>query len=585
MAGRRFDMFKTAVVFALPLITLACAGAAHGQAIERNLPPAPPTPAQPVLGPNATPSDQDDRVIGPALSGLLLLGPDDQVRTAPVEGVNTALVGRLNLAAPRSALASFLGKPLSRKLIADIESTIARYYRRRGYPFVSISTPPQVIGRGMLQVRVVEFHAGAVSVAGVHGRTAERIRRGVRLQPDQPIDAVDLTADLDWLNRYPFRHIEAVFSPGDGLGRSNLELQDTPGRPWQAYAGYANSGSPATGWDRYFLGGQVGGVFGPGSFASYQFTASPDFFDNHGHIFDDTSHPQYISHGVRVSIPTGDRQAFEATFDQVESNIVSDPFVARQQTDELSLGYRASVSNLVRLPGDLFGGVEVKTEKKTTLFGDVDVLHTSVNIYQLYAGWANAWSDMGGRNTFNLVVHGSPGGIDTHNTADAFAIFSDGRVTSGDYVYVTAQFSRTTRLPGRWTISNTLIGQYAGRALPETEQMGVGGQDLVRGYTLDDGSYDAAIVSRNELRTPPFPLLGARRWIADQVSPYAFIDAAYGSSRVTKVDIHPASVGLGADYDLSSHFSASATIAHDLSSGVRTRNGDWQLQSRITLSY
>jgi len=31
----------------------------------------------------------------------------------------------------------------------------------------------------------------------------------------------------------------------------------------------------------------------------------------------------------------------------------------------------------------------------------------------------------------------------------------------------------------------------------------LGGADLVRGYTLDDGSYDSGIVARNELRTPP----------------------------------------------------------------------------------
>ncbi|HEX4183405.1 MAG TPA: ShlB/FhaC/HecB family hemolysin secretion/activation protein [Caulobacteraceae bacterium] len=590
-ATRRLDLFKTTAVSVLALIALSQAGAARGQAIERNLPPAPPTPATPVLAPNATPSDQDDRPIGPTLSGLLLLGPGDPARADPIQGVNTALVARLNVTEPRAELDAFLGKPLSRKLIARIEATIARYYRHNGYPFISISTPPQTIGAGMLQVRVVEFHAGAVSVTGVKAPAADHIRRDVRLQTDQSIDAVDLTADLDWLNRYPFRHAEAVFSPGDTLGRSNLDLQVTLERPWQVYAGYANSGSPSTGWDRYYLGGQVGGLLGPGSLASYQFTASPDFFDDHGDAFGDTSHPRYLSHGVRVSIPTGARQEFEATFDHVETNIFADPFMVRQQTDELSVGYRTSMSNFVRLPGDIFTGLELKTEKRTTFFDGADVLNKNVNVYQLYGGWANAWSDIGGHNAFNLVVHGSPGGVDIHNNDDAFATFSNGRVTSSDYVYATAQFNRTTRLPGGWTVTNALIGQYAGSALPDTEQMGVGGPDLVRGYTLDDGSYDSAIVSRNELRTPTFPLLGARGFLADQLSPYAFVDAAYGSSRAVKVEVHPTSVGLGADYQLTAHLAASAAVAYDLSDGlrtqdgVRTHDGDWLLQSRVTLSY
>ena len=528
---------------ALALTVLSQAPQAHGQAIERHLPPGQVEQAQPLLAPNAIPTDQDDRPIGPSLTGLVLLDPRDPVRTDQVAGLDTAHVHRLDAVRPRAALAQFIGKPLSHKLIAEIEATIARYYRLQGYPFVSVSTPPQVIGGGVLQVRVVEFHAGQIAVSGVSGPIAQRIRRDVTLQPDQPIDAQQLSTDLDWLNRYPFRHTEAVFSPGDALGRTNLDLQTTQGKPWQVYAGYANSGSPSTGWDRYFLGGQVGGLLGPGSLASYQFTASADFFDNNGDAFGDTSHPRYLSHGVRASIPTGARQEFELTFDHVETNVFSDPFLVRQQTDEASLGYRTAIDNFVRFPGDVFGGLELKTERRATYFFGVDALDHSINIYQAYIGYADAWSDAGGHNALNIVIHGSPGGLDHQNSDAAFDLFSGGRVTSGQYVYVTADFTRTTRLPNHWNLVDTLIGQYAGEALPDTEQSGVGGEDLVRGYTLDDGSYDTAIISRNEIRTPAFPLLGLGHIASDQVSPYGFFDIAYGSSRVVKTDVTPASTG------------------------------------------
>jgi hemolysin activation/secretion protein len=575
----------TWVVAALPLIALCSPHGAEAQAIERNLPPAPAPTPQPLLGPNAMPSDQDARPIGPALSGLLLLGPTDPVRTAPIHDLNTALVPRLNEASPRSMLSAFMGQPISHKLIAKIEATIARYYRSEGFPFVSISTPPQTIGGGMLQVRVVEFHAGKVKVSGVGPRVAQQVRDGVRLEPDQPIDAVLLSEDLDWLNRYPFRHTEAVFSPGEGLGLSNLDLQTTTSKPWQVYAGYANSGSPSTGWSRIFLGGQVGGLLVPGSLLSYQFTASPDFFDDHGDAVGNTNHPQYLSHGVRAAIPTVERQEIEITYDHVETNVDADPFSVRQQTDELSLGYRSSVSNFARFPGDVFGGIELKTEKRTTFFSSLDALSNSVDIFQAYGGWSDAWSDIAGRSAVNLTVYGSPGDLNSRNGANAFTVFSNGRVTSGEYVYVNAQFSRTTRLPDGWTLVNNLIGQYSGRALPDTEQMGVGGPDLVRGYTLDDGSYDSGIVSRNELRTPTYRLLELGGVGADQLSPYAFVDAGYGASRGVKVDVHPASVGVGADNQLSSHFSASITIARALADGLRTCAGDWLAQTRVTLTF
>ena len=51
-------------------------------------------------------------------------------------------------------------------------------------------------------------------------------------------------------------------------------LSATQAKPWSAYAGYSNSGSPSTGWDRYFAGFQVGGLVGPDSVISNQATAS-----------------------------------------------------------------------------------------------------------------------------------------------------------------------------------------------------------------------------------------------------------------------------------------------------------------------
>jgi hemolysin activation/secretion protein len=580
------------------LAAVGLPGVALAQAIERNLPPAPVAQPQEILAPNASPGSQDATPIGPALKGLLLLGPGDVVRTAPVTDVVPGLVPRLNTPKAWDLLRPYLGKPLSRKLIAEIEAAIARYYRQAGYPFVSISTPPQVIGGGVLQVRVVEFHDGTVTVTGVKGKAAAQVREDVRLQPGEPVNAPDLSADLDWLNRNPFHHVEAIFSPGDALGRTDLQLETTQSKPWQVYAGYANSGSSATGYDRYLLGGQVGGLLGAGSLVSYQFTASPDVFDDHDKIFADTDHPEYLSHGLRAAIPFAPRQEIEASFDHVESNTSSassaGPFAIRQDTDELSLGYRTSFSNLsdvnfISIPGDLSLGLEAKHETRKTFFTGVDVLNTAEEIYQVYLGWSGVLTDARGHTSVDLTVHDSPGGLSPLNSGAGFNTFSSGRLTSAAYAYVNLQASRTTRLPKGWTLSNEIIAQYSGSALPDTEQLGVGGQDLVRGYTLDDGAYDTAIVSRNELRPPAFavlPQLLPHTWrVADQLSPFAFVDAASGSQNFVHRSAHPISTGLGADYLLGSHLSLSLTGAYALEDSLFTKAGTLMLETKATLTF
>jgi hemolysin activation/secretion protein len=122
-------------------------------------------------------------------------------------------------------------------------------------------------------------------------------------------------------------------------------------------------------------------------------------------------------------------------------------------------------------------------------------------------------------------------------------------------------------------------------ALPLTEQIGLGNNSLVRGYTLDDGAFDAGVVSRNELRGPSFALFGRAGRIIDQLSPYVFFDAGYGKDRTTKTDAAPISTGLGADYQLTTHLTATLDGAWALRSVGFTRSGDARLESRVTFSF
>jgi hemolysin activation/secretion protein len=561
------------------------ATAASAQPIERHLPPAVQPEPQTIVAPNAVPADQDDTPIGPQLRSIVLIGTQDPLVADSQQEIDTSRVARLNDESGRALLRPFVGRPLSRKLIAEIEAAIAGYYRGKGFPFVSLSTPPQTIGSGILQIRVIEFHDEAVTVSGTGEKDARHIRAGVRLQPNGAIDTRALSADLDWLNRYPFRRVEAVFSPGTSLGATDLQLRVTPTKPWEVYAGYVSSGSPSTGWNRYLLGGELGGALGFGSLLSYQFTVSDDFFVHDGKLFGNASHPRYVSHAVRASLPIAPRQEIEFSFDHVEDNQKVDPFAVRQLVDELSAGYRTSLSNIGALPGDLSVGIEAKRERRKTFFAGVNVLDLEVEVDQLYANWSWAESDRHGRSNLDITLHDSPGGIGNHNNSTEFALFSNGRVASDRYAYINLSFTRLTRLADGWGASNSLYVQYSARPLPETEQGGVGGIDLVRGYSLDDGAYDNVIVSRNEIRAPSFTLVGRGTNLHDQLATFLFLDLGYGTSRGLTQDAALASLGIGADYQLGTHLTANVTVARALSGGIETRAGDWRVQGRATLVF
>ena len=64
--------------------------------------------------------------------------------------------------APRSwaALAPFIGAPLSAHEVAALQAAVAGVYRSFGFPFTSVTAPPQEITTGVLQLRVLTFSAG-----------------------------------------------------------------------------------------------------------------------------------------------------------------------------------------------------------------------------------------------------------------------------------------------------------------------------------------------------------------------------------------------------------------------------------------
>lgn len=561
---------------AVALIPLAIAAQAHGQAIERHLPETPKNAPAQIVAPNAVPAEQDATPIGPNLRAIVLLGPQETVHASANDGVAVGALGRLNDGGMDSVLRPFIGKPLSRKLIAEIEAAIARYYRDLDYPFVSLSTPEQEITGGVLQIRVVEFHTGKVNVTGAKSdKEGKRIRNKVGLKTGDTINARDLTYDLDWVNHYPFRNVEAVFSPGDTLGVTDLTLAAREAKPWQVYGGYSNDGSPSTSFDRYFAGGAVGGLLGPDSVLSVQATASRDALAG-------DKNPHYRSAALSYTLPLGRRGQIEASADAVTTFQPGNPFSVRLKAGEGSLGYRFAVSDLYGDTGetDFRFGVEAKHQTGITYFGSLAIFDTSVEIYQAYLGYHHSGKDAMGASTFDVVAHLSPGNINRGNSDEQAVLYSQGRLKNATYGYVTANYSRFTPLGGDLVLRTQATAQLASAALPRTEQAGLGGSSLVRGYTLDDGAFDSALVIRNELRLRPRSV-----GTGSQLSPFAFVDAGYGRDIAARTHSALASAGAGAEMQLTRHVVWNVTAAWALTPDHVTRAGSLLAHTNLSVAF
>jgi hemolysin activation/secretion protein len=181
-------------------------------------------------------------------------------------------------------------------------------------------------------------------------------------------------------------------------------------------------------------------------------------------------------------------------------------------------------------------------------------------------------------------VHGSPSGFDDFNTGARLAHFSNGRVTSASYVYGDLNIVRQTLLPKGFSLINQFSDQYAGRPVPDSQQIELGGPSAVRGYSLDDGAWDDGGYLRNELHAPLLSLF-RRGPLPASLDVMVFGDLGYGHDDVVRNEVRMASVGVGATIQLGALVTASLDYAHPMTNAKVTGVGDDHLDARLTIAY
>ncbi len=558
-------------------------GASQAQLVERNLPPRPPQQTTPLrVNPDLLRSD-DTTPLGADLRAIVLIGTKDKAsgRAKPGVELRTPLI---NPEAIRARLAEFLGQPVSRKLITDIQTAISAVYRDANRPFVSVTVPPQEITGGVLRIRVVEARLDSVTVRGARAGTDNYILERVHVVRGEPIDARLLDTDLDWLNRNPFRRVEAVFGPGKELGQTELVLQTTETKPWQVFAGYANTGTRLTGRDRYFVGGAAA-VYGD-VYTSFQMTGSRDFWVNNGHAFQDVSRSGYYSPSARVVIPLWLRSSLEIVGNYVQTNERPiDPFRIRTATSEVSASYRSALANLFPAAvGDALVGIEFKRQDRRTFFAEVQATVGRADVGQWFVGWNGHWNDAYGVNSLDVRLKTNSGGLLPGNTNDDWNAFTNGRVSNIHTSFAILQYGRRTPLIFGTYLLTEVTGLWSDKALPDTERLGLGGAQAVRGYVTEDSVVDKAIIVRDSLYAPSFDT-GNAFGLNSSIAPFVFADFGAGRDIFLAQNATIWSAGAGFDQQIGDYFKANFLIARAMRSTGFTETGTWRIQVRLTASY
>jgi hemolysin activation/secretion protein len=590
MSARPKALFRTSAILALLSWSAAGVPASAQQAIERNIPEAVEPRQGTITVPEQQVTEADDTPLGIDLAGIRLLGPIEEALANPPKGVSVGELDGASAASLTRVLAPFVGQPVTRRLIGNIQAAVTRLYREDGYPFVSVTVPPQEITGGVLQFRVIEFKAGDIKVSGTQSYGESFVRRGVRTTRGDRIDARQLSEDLEWLNRTAYRRVQGEFSPGDEQGTSTLGLRVAEGKPWQVTAGWSNTGTQESGRDRAFVGAGLWLGWLNNTTLTYQLTANEDVWRKPERVqLEYGDRPRYLSHAGRIVVPTFARQALEIAPSFVSMSQQADEFISFDNTVfELPVIYRSALSNV--LPGiyfgDIYAGAEFKMLFRTTSFVGTEVARGKAELFNLVFGWSHTMTDRFGRTTIDARAKVNPGGVLDKNDNEVWNLYSGGRLKDIRYAYAAADVSRVTLLPYKLAWVSQLSGVVAGEPLPDTERMSLGGFYAVRGYGLDDASIDTGFVWRNEFRLPPIQALGRlHKSLTDGAAPFIFADLGYGHDFFQERSLTLASIGAGLDYSVSDKVSANIALGYVLRDADRSRVGDWNVQARVSFTY
>lgn len=514
----------------------------------------------------------EEHVLVSALRGLVFVADVTAVRAEGRSdaGVITQEVPLLDTMEFREKLAPHLGQPLTLGTLKSITRETVAYLRRNDRPVVDAVVPEQNIATGTVQVVVREGRLGAVKAEGNQWFATDRIVSAVRVAPGESISGRGLLADLAWLNQNPFRRVDLVFAAGERSGETDVILKVDDRRPLRLYAGFDDSGTTLTDRERVFAGINWGNAFKREHQLSYQFTASPDL-------------EKMTAHSVSYVVPLPERRHTLTFFGSHGRSRPDLPFFTLDgQSWQMGLRYRMPLPAWRGVEQSLSGGVDFKRSNNDLAFGGSSVFAQATDVAQLVLEYAASRADRRGVTSGGLTLALSPSGIGGRNSDSDFRAsrsFAEAR-----YGYARLALERTTRIRGDWLWMVRAQGQVASTNLLGSEQLGLGGASLLRGYEEREANGDNGVALINEVRA------GAVRLAGGRLVPLAFVDAGWtavhtplvGETRARNL----ASAGLGLRYTLGATVVARADYGWQLrESGVSPTGDDRRGHVSVTVGW
>ncbi len=465
----------------------------------------------------------EEEISSPLLKGIVLLGEETDLIQSP-ENLEGLFI--LGLQIPGKAydfqkkvFEGHRGKILDVSTVQEVEQTIYQYYMEKGKPFITISTPTQLIDQGIAQFVIQESKLEEVDVTGNNWTSRDRVINALDLHLQEPIDEGQIIRGLNFLNRNPFRRVDVIYEPGKGKNTTDIDVVVEERRPYRFYVGVENLGLRFTHRERIFAGFNWGNVFGLDHSLSGQYTASynPKVFQ--------AGTLQYVaplSWKHLLSIYGG--------YSRVHATLPLPNRLNHGESYQASLRYIVPFGEKEKQEQEFTFGFDFKaTNNNVTFVEFFPVFSSLVNLSQLVVGYEVNFYQSFVNTSLKAMAYYSPGDILPHETNADYDSLRPG--AKNQWIYGTLLFKQVYQLPKSFSFFFSALGQLSSETLLPSEQLGIGGYNTVRGYDEREYNVDSGLILNLEARTPPISFITNIRHakMNDALQFLWFLDFGYGN--------------------------------------------------------
>lgn len=434
--------------------------------------------------------------------------------------------------------------------------------RDRGYAFYRVIIPAQKPADGLIQLQILQFPLGEVTVSGNQNFARENILASIpELQPGKSPDVAELSRQLGLANEHPAKRVSLLVKEGKEQDTIDTELRVRDAPAEQFFLSFTAQSEDRydainrnTGYTRITGGYQRSDLFDRDHALTATYTTSPDHLDRVQQL------------GLFYWLPLYG----------YNSSITA--FYARSDVNSGAVGSGGTTFN-VSGRGE-FWGLKLthtlpkyrETSQNVALSVDDKYFHSGVDIMGAPTGVPDIrsrplavrytarndqpWGVVGGFIEYatNLPGGSANGDRDYAATRPGGVGFKGAAARWNAYHY---GLDVSYAAESGWGLSGRLRGQHAEAPLVSGEQFGLGGVGSVRGLRDREYSGDKGMTISVEALGPV---------LVDTLRPVVFYDfgqASLVSSQGTSVrsDV-AASVGVGARWRWQSQLEASLDLAH-----------------------